>query len=644
MKTKLSLACASLMVVLLLQGIPWAQTGVATDTLGMHNLTPGSGASIYSQGSLGCTFCHAPHSGVGGVSPLWNQKLSQASYTPYTSTTYSEQGNTQPTLGVTSSLCLSCHDGTVGVGQSAAYGQLPMIGSISSSDSFGTTLTGSHPFSLVIPLKDASNLVASLASQGRTADPSGAVQLIGGNIECTSCHSPHVQAIDRVAQNFLVRDSSNAQMCLACHDPNRVVQGQINPLAGFTGSIHQTAANQVSPDGHVGSYPTVGVNACNSCHMSHDSVAPARLLRPATPPAQGNDAVTQDCMTCHNGGSYLSPAPANIMAEVAKTGHPLPAGNNFHDASEPTLLNNNRHATCVDCHNAHASNQTTQFTAPSALRPSQAGVNGINALDGTTVLTPAVNQYENCLRCHGTSTGKQRLIIYGYAPVRVASAADALNVIPEFAATATSSHPVTHDRSSPLAQPSLLANEMNQNGLPSARVTGARIFCTDCHNSDDNREFGGSGPNGPHGSVNSHILERNYQFSQAAAPGGLVTNLFPNPDLTFTGPYAMCAKCHDLTNVVGNNSFNQHALHISQYGFSCSVCHTAHGMGASSPTITGERLVNFDGNVVGENNGAPIAYNRATSTCTLTCHAVAHNSDGSVSGASKLKPRVRGTK
>jgi len=59
------------------------------------------------------------------------------------------------------------------------------------------------------------------------------------------------------------------------------------------------------------------------------------------------------------------------MAEVAKTGHPLPSGNNFHDEAEAVLLNNNRHATCVDCHNAHASNQTVQFTAPPALRPSR---------------------------------------------------------------------------------------------------------------------------------------------------------------------------------------------------------------------------------------------------------------------------------
>src|SRR5579864_3742814 len=104
----------------------FAQNTPTVDVLGMHNLSLPSGASVYSQGSLGCTFCHAPHSGLGGNTPLWNQKLSTQTYTPYTSTTYHQQGNTQPTLGVTSSLCLSCHDGTVGVGQTAAYGQLPI--------------------------------------------------------------------------------------------------------------------------------------------------------------------------------------------------------------------------------------------------------------------------------------------------------------------------------------------------------------------------------------------------------------------------------------------------------------------------------------------------------------------------------------
>jgi hypothetical protein len=56
-------------------------------------------------------------------------------------------------------------------------------------------------------------------------------------------------------------------------------------------------------------------------------------------------------------------------------------------------------------------------------------------------------------------------------------------------------------------------------------------------------------------------------------------------------------------------------------------------MGAASGTITGERLVNFDVNVVGPNGTLPISYSRATNTCTLTCHGTTHNPDGTTSSA-----------
>ena len=98
---------------------------------------------------------------------------------------------------------------------------------------------------------------------------------------------------------------------------------------------------------------------------------------------------------------------------------------------------------------------------------------------------------------------------------------------------------------------------------------GTRLLCTDCHNSDDNREFGMQGANGPHGSRYWHLLERRYEFSQAVAPGGAITNLFPNPDLGPAGPYSMCGKCHDLQQVLNNSSFTEHARHIND-GFSCS--------------------------------------------------------------------------
>ena len=175
-------------------------------------------------------------------------------------------------------------------------------------------------------MKDAPDLVASLVSQGKTGDPQQKVTLINGNIECTSCHNPHVQAIDQFAQSFLVRDSSSGQMCLACHDPNRTIQGKTNLLAGWDGSIHKSATNRVATEAHVGPYSTVAQNSCSSCHMDHNANGPARLMRPATPSSPGTDFATQDCMTCHNGGTYLSPAAPNIMAEISKTGHPLPVG------------------------------------------------------------------------------------------------------------------------------------------------------------------------------------------------------------------------------------------------------------------------------------------------------------------------------
>lgn len=599
--------CASV----LLSCAAWAQG--FNDVLGVHDMTPMGKSPIKGRVSGSCLYCHAPHSAMAGpATPLWNQQLSVQSYTTYTSSTYHQTG-VQPPLGSPTKLCLSCHDGTVAPGQTVAYGKLSMMGSMKTTSKFGGDLRSSHPVSMKTPLADSPEINVLLSSSApNTTDAS--VPLVKGNVECNTCHDPHVQAKDPIVQDFLVRDSSNGSLCLACHDPNRVVNGSVNYLGGWVASAHARATNTTANQPYVGGYGTVAGNACTSCHMPHNAMGAVRLLR-------GTDE--QSCLSCHNGGTNISPAAPDVFAEFSKTGHPFSSANNVHDRSESSVLNNNRHATCVDCHNPHASTATSSFATPPAVRPSQASVVGISASDGLTVLSPAVNQYENCLRCHGTSTGKTFDKKFGYAPVRIASAGDPLNIIPQFSATATSSHPVTHDRSSSLSQPSLRAQMLNLDGTTPGRNMGERILCTDCHNSDDNREFGGTGANGPHGSKHMHLLERHYEFSQAAVPGGTIVNLFPNPDLTVNGSYAMCAKCHDLTQILANTSFSEHARHLND-GFTCSACHTAHGMGGQSTGISGERLVNFDLNVVGPNGGDPISYNRATNSCSLTCHNHQH--------------------
>jgi predicted CXXCH cytochrome family protein len=612
------------LIAALLLASPAAQgQKISGDVLGQHNLGPAGTSPVQGGLSAPCLYCHAPHSGVGGKTPLWNQRLTTETYTVYQSPTYHETGTSKPLLGSASNLCLSCHDGSIAPGQTVAYGAFPMTGSMTSADNFGTNLSNSHPFSLVLPLKDSPDLVPSLCKSGVTADPTGAVKLIGGNIECTTCHNAHVQATDLLALNFLVRDGSSGQLCMACHETgNRTVNNQSNYLAGWKDSAHATAGTKIikQPGVNLGPYPTVALNACASCHMEHNAPGAMHLLR-------GKD--DNDCLSCHSRTNNLSPPAPSMSDELSKAGHPSSTAGGSHYAGESALLNHNRHATCVDCHNPHSVRRRGAFSTPPGIRPSQEGVEGISATDGITVLKPAVNQYENCLRCHGTSTGKTVVpATYGYLPVWVVANGDPLNIIPQFSLVSTSSHPVMHERSSPLPQPSLRAFMANEDGVTPGRAMGTRILCTDCHNSDDNREFGGTGPNGPHGSKWTHILERRYEFSQAPAPGQSVINLFPSPDLSVNGPYALCGKCHDLANIVANASFSGHARHIND-GFSCSTCHTGHGMGSSNGFISGERLVNFDLNVVARNGTTPISYSRATNSCTLTCHNHVHGQSGS---------------
>ena len=624
MKLKFALACVmglSLMAAAFGQTKPAQITG---DVIGMHDLSPGSASPIQGTRSGSCTYCHVPHSGNGNLAPLWNQKLSKAVYQTYNSSSESNKGSQQMPLGSPSALCLSCHDGTIAVGDTVLFGQLPTHGSWLQGDQFGTNLQSSHPFSLMKPLKDSVDLTSTLATTGRTGDKTGAVHLVEGNVECTSCHNPHVQSTDKLSTNFLVRDSSNGQMCLGCHDPTRTKMGgknEVNPLAGWSVSIHALTQNKVSGQAKLGNYGTVAANACISCHAPHNATGTQRLMRGTT---------ETTCAACHSGGSNISPPAPDVFAEYSKIGHPFPNGNNQHDAEESTVLNNNRHATCVDCHNPHGSQQVTSFNVPPLMRPSQSGTSGV-AADGMTTVNPAVNQYENCLRCHGYSAGKQVNAAFGYLPARASS--DPLNIILQMNTSAKSSHPVMHSRSSGLPQPSLLTTMLDlSGGTNHGRSMGSQIFCTDCHNSDDNREFGGSGPSGPHGSKYWHILEHDYEDSQApAGPGTAVTiNLHPQPDLSVNGPYGMCAKCHNLSLVMQSASWMYHKNHVATDGFSCSTCHNPHGMGATSANPTGVRMVDFDLNVVGRNGSFPISYDRGSNTCVLACHNTAHDPGGGI--------------
>jgi hypothetical protein len=606
-----TLAC-----VLLLAAPAGAQINPTTDVLGVHDMSSGN-SPVRGPNANACIYCHAPHN-VLSVAPLWNQTLSTNEYILHPDSTSAPSAPTK--VGTASLRCLSCHDGSVGVGRTVGIGTLQMTGTLRSN--LGTQLEGSHPFSIQPQLKDNANLVSTLVASHTTKD--NTVSLVENNIECPTCHDVHNQYKDPHSWKFLVRDNTGSRLCFACHDVSaRTVNGINNSLIAWPNSAHALSVVAVAPKAQLGGYTTVNEFACSNCHRSHNALGMGLLRKSPNIPVNV-DETSQACFTCHDGSDNLVlPLLDVIGAFNGQQGHPFSDVSNPHRMNEPIVLDRNRHATCADCHNSHAAQPTTTFSATPDLRPSQIGVAGVT-LNGAAVTT-ATYQYENCLRCHGVSQNKQSLPAYGYMPARALFSGDSLDVSLQFAHGATSSHPVMHDAGN-LARPSLLKSMWNIGSTAQGRSMSPRILCTDCHNNDNDREFGGTGPNGPHGSRFDHILERRYLMSRVgagASPGTVIVNLNPEPilDSAPASPYALCAKCHNLNYIYSSQSWSQHDKHI-QKGFSCSVCHSAHGVPVGTSSVKPGALVSFDMNVVGSNNNLPVSYNG--STCTLKCHEKAH--------------------
>lgn len=589
----------------LLMGAPLhlnSQASKASVIGSKHDLAvPGATADI-------CGFCHISHNGYVDVKPLWNHTVSAATYTTYTSTTMNGGAQT-PTAGV-SKTCLSCHDGTIALGSTLAKGVMTSSRTLTADENLGTDLRNDHPLSFV-PVDDGQ--LASTLFQATPASKDATVKLVSGRIECTTCHDPHKQNYDAVQQDFLVRSNSAGAICLACHDPSRA---QPNWLNGWTSAPHSTATNTVpaTPTATFGPYGTVAANACGNCHRDHSMPAAAgpRLLRASEEAA---------CSPCHS-GTNLTPALRNVMTEFTKLSvHPATTVSGAHDAAEAvTPVNATRHAECPDCHNSHAASATGGAAAPPGL---QAALLGASGFDGGLALRPASNEYQVCFKCHSTSTNKPQGPTYtngGYRTItRIVTSYDERT---RFNST-VAYHNVTKVKNTTLSIPSLRTNMLTLSGGNSTRTmgTGSQIYCTDCHSNNQNRNFGGTGPNGPHGSAYPHVLERRMEMEPLG--GGGVAYVAGT-----TGTYALCDKCHNIaTSILSNVSFTRHSTHISSARTSCTTCHDPHGIAGGSAT-NNKWLINFDTSIVSNSSGGIRRYESTgtrTGRCYLTCHGKDHN-------------------
>jgi len=347
-----------------------------------HDLSASSTANIKANTEQEiCVFCHTPHNS-SPQAPLWNRASSGQNYQPYNSTSALASVG-QPTGA--SMLCLSCHDGTIALGDVLSKAGRIQVNQtfIQGNTRIGTDLTDDHPISF--------NFTSTLAQQrGELINPSsltGVVKLdSNGQMQCTSCHDPHKNDNGK----FLVMQNVESSLCKTCHQKD------------FWDQTAHSSSGKIKSQ------------ACGNCHLPHNAGADERLL--------DSNFEENNCLSCHNGVI----ANHDIDAQFSKISrHPIyDFASHDPGAHKPgeNIVSTNRHVECVDCHNPHAANANNPLN----------GVPGV-LQNGSTVNSISQTQ-ELCYRCHADSTS--------ISATRTTRQFNRTNTRVEFATGNASYHPV----------------------------------------------------------------------------------------------------------------------------------------------------------------------------------------------------------
>lgn len=249
---KISRLCCAALVVAAILMLPRAPAQAAAGDPGTGLLatphdftTPAVGTNTTPVGL--CTFCHTPHKAIS-TKLLWNHTLSSNSFKwDVPSTT---AGTTYPTIaGQTyqgpTAKCLSCHDGTVAIGDvawfeegSAVLNNATLSGEFQIATATGS-MAGNHPVAMPYPYQQQQNTYNGVTtgtayypdqwqstpvSPARLYNDDGSGDITAGavagksGIECSSCHDPHNKLA--VADLFLLGQmtgNDTSYICLKCH-------------------------------------------------------------------------------------------------------------------------------------------------------------------------------------------------------------------------------------------------------------------------------------------------------------------------------------------------------------------------------------------------------------------------------------------
>jgi predicted CXXCH cytochrome family protein len=522
-----------------------------------------------------CIFCHTPHN-AQPQTPLWNRESPRTHYRIYTSSTTDARID-QPSGS--SKMCLSCHDGSMALGLVVSRGATAPIVTTSrtippGSSDLTSDLSDDHPigfrFDRTLALQDGQLHMPEVVTDLLPLGPHG-------EMHCSTCHDPHNNSLG----DFLRETDSMSVLCTSCHD-----------MHGWHHSSHAISAKPaprrtVDPLEPL-KYGTVRENGCLSCHRIHGAPMAERLLR--------HDREEDGCLNCHSGAV----ATHNIASVIGlSSAHDVRRYTDVHDPAE-TPFAMQRHVECADCHNPHAvqPNPVGQLrgTFGQLVKGPNLYVSGVS-IAGQEI-DNATHTYQICLKCHGDNIARPR--------TEVDRQIIQTNTRLEFQTYNPSFHPI----GGPRRNPDVVSL------IPPLRV-GSVITCTDCHNSADARAFGGTGPNGPHGSRYEPLLVREYQTDDFTTESAQA--------------YSLCYGCHSRDSILGDDSFPLHRRHIVDQNTPCSACHDAHGIyRGDGSNVNHSSLINFDLSIVEPvqtARGSVLEFvdrGRLSGTCTLTCHGLTH--------------------
>jgi len=569
--------CGEVILVLsvLLAGLPARGDSVINS---VHNLSASGTGSIKSATEKNpCIFCHTVHKSIGAT-PLWNHTLSSVTnYIVYDSTRLESLGITVPQPNGSSRLCLSCHDGTIALGSVSScvtplavyQNGVKIMNMPAGTDNLGRDLSADHPVSVDYDAAARADSTLKLRSTVNAAVP---LELVNGVycVQCTSCHNPH----DNQFGNFRLMEN-DSDLCVSCHQLGQWSSSAhaISPTPTPQAVLAKIPTGAQTPLAKAGSLPMATVG-CANCHMNHKAGGKQHLLQ--------SPISEQNCLVCHNGVTVKK----NLAADFQKNSvHPITLNRQAHSPTEDPVNPKTRHVVCADCHDAHSA-KSKPAVAPNA-SGALADVTGVTEAGG--IIKPVQREYELCFRCHADSVAR--------GPATVTRQFPQTNTRLQFSMANQSFHPVERAGKNLTGVPSLIA----------PWTVNRVMYCTDCHNSDSGPKAGGSGANGPHGSIFAPILERNLAFTdyQPESPAA----------------YALCYKCHDRNRVLSNLSFRFHNSHVVKDQAACTTCHDSHGV------VNAPHLINFNTTYVTASSLGTINYTATGNfkgACTLTCHGKDH--------------------